>query len=51
MAKLNLYRLLQKKDPNELSDTEVEIGYNLAKDKDVQDALNESIRNKNNECK
>ncbi len=46
-AKLALYNLLLHKDIDELTESEVDLGYQLAFDKDVQKVIQKSIGRSN----
>ncbi len=42
IAKINLYRLLINLDPADMSDSEVNVMYELSKDRDIQEILRNS---------
>lgn len=42
-SKINLYKLLLKKPPDDLSSTEVDLIYHLAKDEEIQNYIQEKI--------
>lgn len=45
-AKINLYRLLLQKQPDQMVDTEIEIMFQLSMDEDIQNQLNKSSKNR-----
>lgn len=45
MAKINLYRLLLKIEHNKMTDTEIEIMFQLSMDEDIRNQLNKVIKN------
>lgn len=48
-AKRQLYSYLLGKDPDQLTPNEIELGYLLAKDPDIQQILNDFYKNKKQE--
>ena len=44
-AKINLYKLLLKIEHNKMTDTEIEIMFQLSMDEDIRSRLNKSFKN------
>jgi hypothetical protein len=51
LAKINLYRLLLALPVNEVTDQEARLGYELARDAEIQVVLDKAMEAKNTEVK